>query len=718
MRDLMMRTLTLLLVVDIAVTPVSAAAAIQQEAPRRPPVAAKHPHRLEAHGHVRIDDYYWLRERDNPEVIAYLEAENEWTEAVMAHTKDLQDRLFEEIKGRIKQDDSSVPYLEDGYWYYSRTEEGKEYAIYCRKKDSLDAPEEIMLDVNELAAGHGFFAASGMRVSPRGDVLAFGADTVGRRFYTLRFKNLETGEFLTDEIPDVTNNLVWANDNQTVFYTKQHPETLRRYQVYRHRLGTDPAEDALVYEEPDETFSSAVFKTKSKRFLMIASFQTLSSEYRYIDAARPEDEWTVILPRERDHEYSVDHYGDHFYIRTNAGAKNFRLVRAPVDRPGRESWEDVIPHREDVLLEGIEIFRDHLVVMERKNGLMQLRVRRWDGTGEHYLQFDEPAYVAYVSGNPEFDTDLLRYVYSSMTTPWSTYDYNMDTRGQTLLKRDEVLGEFDPANYITERLRVRTHDGVNVPISLVYRRDKRREGPNPLLLYGYGSYGASMDATFSATRLSLLDRGFIYAIAHVRGGEELGRWWYEQGKLFHKKNTFTDFIAVAENLIREGYTSPNMLYAQGGSAGGLLVGAVANMRPDLFDGIVARVPWVDVVTTMLDPSIPLTTSEYDEWGDPNEPDYYHYMLSYSPYDNVNAQDYPNLLVTTGLHDSQVQYWEPAKWVAKLRALKTDDNRLLLKTNMEAGHGGASGRYRRYRETAFVYAFLLDLAGLAEEPPVP
>ncbi|MFQ6047693.1 MAG: S9 family peptidase, partial [Gemmatimonadales bacterium] len=510
----------------------------------------------------------------------------------------------------------------------------------------------------------------------------------------------------------------WANDNQPVFYTKQHPETLRRYQVYRHRLGTDPAEDALVYEEPDETFSSAVFKTKSKRFLMIASFQTLSSEYRYIDAARPEDEWTVILPRERDHEYSVDHYGDHFYIRTNAGAKNFRLVRAPVDRPGRESWEDVIPHREDVLLEGIEIFRDHLVVMERKNGLMQLRVRRWDGTGEHYLQFDEPAYVAYVSGNPEFDTDLLRYVYSSMTTPWSTYDYNMDTRGQTLLKRDEVLGEFDPANYITERLRVRTHDGVNVPISLVYRRDKRREGPNPLLLYGYGSYGASMDATFSATRLSLLDRGFIYAIAHVRGGEELGRWWYEQGKLFHKKNTFTDFIAVAENLIREGYTSPNMLYAQGGSAGGLLVGAVANMRPDLFDGIVARVPWVDVVTTMLDPSIPLTTSEYDEWGDPNEPDYYHYMLSYSPYDNVNAQDYPNLLVTTGLHDSQVQYWEPAKWVAKLRALKTDDNRLLLKTNMEAGHGGASGRYRRYRETAFVYAFLLDLAGLAEEPPVP
>ncbi len=680
-----------------------------------PPMAQRRPHRLEMHGDVRVDDYFWLRERENPEVIAYLEAENAWTQAVMAHTEGLQVQLFEEIKARIKQDDSSVPYLLDGYWYYTRYEDGKEYPIYCRKRGSLDAEEEIILDVNPLAEGHGFYAASGRQVSVNGEILAFAADTVGRRKYTILFKDLRTGEMLDDVLPMTTSNLTWANDNRTVFYTRQDPETLRWYRIYRHTLGTDPAQDERVYEEPDETFRTFVFRTKSRRYIMIGSSQTLATEYRYVDADRPDGTFTIILPREREHEYQVDHFGDYFYIRTNDQAENFRLVRAPVATPSREHWEEVIGHRDDVLFEDFDIFSDYLVVTERRNGLIELRVRPWNGEDEHYIDFDEPTYLAYTTTNLDFDTRLLRFGYTSLTTPTSTYDYDMASRERTLLKRTEVLGEFDPADYATERIYAWTHDGVRVPISLVYRRDLQHDGPNQLLLYAYGSYGFSMDARFSSPRLSLLDRGFIYAIAHIRGGSEMGRWWYEQGKLFHKRNTFTDFIAAADYLVREGYTSPDMLYAQGGSAGGLLMGAIANMRPDLFDGIVARVPWVDVVTTMLDASIPLTTSEYDEWGDPNDRNYYEYMLSYSPYDNVTAQDYPHMLVTTGLHDSQVQYWEPAKWVARLRALKTDDNRLLLKTNLEAGHGGASGRYRRYRETAFVYAFLLDLAGLA---PVP
>ena len=680
-----------------------------------PPVAERRPHKLEIHGDVRIDDYFWLRERENPEVIAYLEAENGWTEARMAHTQALQNRLFEEIKGRIKQDDSSVPYLLDGYWYYTRFEDGKEYPLYCRRAGSMDAPEEVMLDVNELAVGHGYFAVWGRAVSPNSRILAYAADSVGRRQFTIQFKDLRTGRRLDDLITSTTSNLTWANDNRTLFYSRQDPQTLRSYRIYRHILGTDPGEDVLVYEEEDETFNAFVFRTKSRRYIMIGSSQTLSNEYRYVDADHPDHDFTVILPRERGHEYRVEHHGDHFYLRTNADAKNFRLVRAPVATPGRDHWEEVIPHRDDVLLGSFEVFNDFLVVGERRDGLVQLRVRPWSGGSGHYIEFHEPAYLAYTTTNVDFDTDVLRFGYTSLSTPSSTYDYNMATRERTLLKRNTVLGGFDPSNYVTERLYVRTHDGVRVPISLVYRRDRRRDGPNPLLLYAYGSYGASMDATFSSPRLSLLDRGFVYAIAHIRGGSEMGRWWYEQGKLFHKRNTFTDFIAAADHLIREGYSSPEMLYAQGGSAGGLLMGAVANMRPDLFDGIVAQVPWVDVVTTMLDASIPLTTSEYDEWGDPNDERYYEYMLSYSPYDNVTAQNYPHMLVTTGLHDSQVQYWEPAKWVARLRATRTDDNRLLLKTNMEAGHGGASGRFRRYRETAFLYAFLLDLAGLA---PVP
>ena len=705
------RALLFATLVSFVLAPLAAA----QSRSSSPPVAPTKPHRLEMHGDVRIDPYYWLRERENPQVIAYLEAENAWTEQVMAHTAELQDRLFEEIKGRIKQDDATVPYQLNGYWYYTRYEDGKEYPIYCRKKGSLNAREQVMLDVNELAKGHGFMAVWGREVSPDGNILAYAADSVGRRFFTIRFKDLRTGRLLPDAIDSVTNNLVWANDNRTIFYLKQDPETLRWDRVYRHVLGTPTSQDVLVYTEQDDTYSSFVFRTASDRYIVVGSWHTLANEYRYVDADRPTEPLTLILPRERGHEHSVDHLGDYFYVRTNDDAENFRLVRAPVSNPAKPHWEEVIPHRTDVLLENFEIFRDHLVVEERKNGLVQVRVRRWNGQDDHYIPFDEPAYVASLLNNPEIDAKVIRFRYESPKTPETVYDYDPTTRERTLKKQEAVLGGFDSAKYAVERLAAKTHDGVDVPVSLVYRKDLRRAGTNPLLLYAYGSYGFSLDAGFSSARLSLIDRGFIYAIAHIRGGQELGRWWYEQGKLFHKRNTFTDFIAVADHLIREGYTSRDQLYAQGGSAGGLLMGAIANMRPDLFHGIVAEVPWVDVVTTMLDESIPLTTSEYDEWGDPNEKHYYDYMLSYSPYDNVAAKDYPNMLVTTGLHDSQVQYWEPAKWVAKLRATKTDANRLLLKTNMEAGHGGASGRYQRYKETAFVYAFLLDLAGLV---PIP
>ncbi len=678
---------------------------------RPPPMADRQPRELTIHGDTRQDDYFWLRERENPDVIAYLEAENAYTAAITAHTEELQETLFQEIRGRIKQDDSSVPYKEGTHFYYTRFEDGKEYPIFARRPGSMDAPEQIMLDGNVLAEGHGFFSIGGLDVTEDERLLAYGTDTQGRRFYTIRIKDLETGELLSDEIRDVTSNLVWANDNRTLFYARQDPETLRSYQIYRHVIGTDPAEDVLVYEEEDTEFGTFAFKTKSKAYLMIGSFQTLSTEFRYVDANAPEGEFTVVLPREPEHEYSVDHFGDHFYIHTNDSAQNFRLVRAPTQSPGREHWEELIPYRDDVLLQGIEVFRDHLVVNERKDGLRQLRIRRWDGTGDHYLDFGEPAYLAYVQVNPDMDSGVLRYGYMSMTTPSSVFDYDMETRQHTLLKQDEVLGGFSSDDYVTERRYATARDGVRVPVSLVYRKGIPLDGSSPLLLYAYGSYGASMDATFSASRLSLLDRGFVYAIAHVRGGQEMGRAWYEDGKLLKKKNTFTDFIDVAEFLVGEGYGDAERIFAQGGSAGGLLMGAVSNMRPDLWRGVVAQVPWVDVVTTMLDETIPLTTSEYDEWGDLNDPEYYEYMLSYSPYDNVEAKDYPNILVTTGLHDSQVQYWEPAKWVAKLRALKTDDNVLLLKTEMEAGHGGVSGRYRRYRETAFLYAFLLELAGV-------
>ncbi len=678
-----------------------------------PPIAEKIPEELEKHGQVRVDDYYWLKERENPEVIAYLEAENAYTEAMMKHTEPLQEKLFQEIVDRIKKDDASVPYQLGDYFYYQRYESGSEYPIYCRKKGSLEAEEEVVLDVNQLAEGHEFFSVRGLSASPDQNLIAYGTDTVGRRFYTLRFKNLATGEILADEIPDITGVNAWAEDNQTIFYVRQHPETLRWYRVYRHVLGTDPATDELIYEETDETYSTFVFKTKSKKYLMIASSQTLASEYRYLAADNPTGEFTVFQPRQRDHEYYVGHFDDHFYIRTNLEATNFRLVKTPETATEVANWQEVVPHRDDVLLQSFDLFNDYLVLSERSQGLNQLRVMSWDGSDDHYLDFGEPAYDADTFDNLRLDTEVLRYRYTSLTTPESVFDYNMRTREKTLLKEQEILGDFDRENYVTERLQVPARDGKQVPLSIVYRKGLAKDGSHPLLLYGYGSYGANIDPGFRSHRLSLLDRGFVFAIAHVRGSQTLGRPWYEDGKLFNKKNTFTDFIDAGEFLVAEGYTSKDKLFAEGRSAGGLLMGAVTVMRPDLWKGIIAGVPFVDVVTTMLEPDIPLTTSEYDEWGDPNDKEYFEYMLSYSPYDQTKSAAYPNLLVTTGLHDSQVQYWEPAKWVAKLRQVNTGENLVLLETNMEAGHGGATGRFKRHKETALNYAFMFDLAGISE-----
>ena len=675
-----------------------------------PPFAKRIPHSLERLGHVRVDEYYWLRDRDNPEVLAYLHAENEYATALRSHTSALERLLFEEIKGRIQPTDLSVPFRLKDYLYYIRYEEGREYALYCRKKGSLTGPEEVMVDGNMLAQGHDYFSLSNWKISPGQDILAYAIDTQGRRIYSIGFKNLTTGETVGEILPSATGNMEWGNDNRTLLYARQDPRTLRSFQIFRHRLGTDPKLDTLVYEEADDTFSVHISKTKSQRYLLIESHQTITSECRYVHADTPEKEFQVFQARERGHEYDVDHIGDHFWIRTNEQAKNFRLMKTPLNSTHKSQWQEVIPHRPDVFFEGFELFQNYLVTEERKQGLIHFRILSNRDGKEHELDFGEPAYLATLGDNCEVDTPYLRFGYTSMTTPMTIYDYHMETREKILLKQETVLGGFHISHYQTERLMAPTSDGQLIPISLVYRKGFTRNGTHSLLLYGYGSYGASMDASFSPPRLSLLDRGFVYALAHIRGGEELGRQWYEEGKLLQKKNTFTDFIACAEFLIQQGYTAPRQLFAMGGSAGGLLMGAIINMRPGLFHGVVAQVPFVDVVTTMLDPNVPLTTGEYDEWGDPNQQQFYDYMLSYSPYDNLESKSYPHLLVTSGFHDSQVQYWEPTKWVAKLRALKTDNQRLLLKTNMEAGHSGASGRYKRYEETAMIYAFLLDLAG--------
>ena len=673
------------------------------------------------HGDTRVDNYYWMRLSDEQksaqtydehtqEVVDYINLENEYTQGSLSHTKKFQDHLFNEIIGRIKKDDETVPYLKNGYYYYSRYEEKKEYAIYCRKKGFLDAEEEVMLDGNELAEGYDYFAVGGMSVSPDNNWLAYGIDTLSRRFYTIYFKNLSTGNILEQVVPNTTGNIAWANDNKTVFYTLKNKITLLSEKIYRHKIGSDPVKDVLVYKEDDIEYYTGVYRSKSGKYIIIWNGSTLVSDYHILSADNPDGYFVNFTPRGTEHEYSITHYQDKFYIVTNWEAKNNRLMETSEDATDLSNWKEVISHRNDVHLLNIEIFDNHLVINERKDGLRSLRVINQSSGKDHYIDFGEKAFTAWISTNREFNTNILRYGYSSMVTPSSTYDYNMDTGEKTLMKQNEVVGGYDSDRYYSERLYAKARDGKKIPISLVYRKDLKTEVPQSLLLYAYGSYGSTNDPYFSSTRLSLLDRGFIYAIAHIRGSQIYGRQSYDDGKLLNKKNTFFDFIDAGKYLIDNSFTDSEQLFCSGGSAGGLLIGAVVNMEPSLWKGAIAGVPFVDVITTMLDPSIPLTSNEWDEWGDPREKEYYDYMLSYSPYDQVVDREYPNLLVTSGFFDSQVQYFEPLKWVAKLRDHWQGENKLFLHMNMDAGHGGKSGRFRRYRESALEYAFLLDLAG--------
>ena len=689
-----------------------------------PPVAEKILHEFKESGGSRVDNYYWMKLSDEQKnattkdeqtqkVLNYLNAENDYLKAKMKDSEGLQEKIYTEIIGRIKQTDESVPYQDNGYWYYTRYEEGQEYPIYCRKVGSLQGKEEVMLNVNDMAKGHDYFQVTGLSVSEDNTILAYGVDTVSRRRYTIHFKNLKTGAKTDTPIPNTEGQVTWANDNKTIFYSKKDSVTLRSNRIFKHKLGADPSKDQLIFEEMDETFYTGVYKTKYNKYIIIWSGSTLTNYYQTVDANSPDGKFKEFSPRERGLEYSIDHYGDKFYVVTNLDAKNFKLMETAVTKTSKENWKEKIAHRNDTLLQGIEIFKDYLVLSERANANSLMQIIDQKTGAKHYLDFGEPAYTVFPSINLDFNTELLRYGYTSLTTPSSTFDYNMKTRERKLLKQQEIVGGYNPQDYQTERAWATAKDGTRVPLSMVYKKGIKKDGNNPTLLYAYGSYGASTDPTFSITRLSLLDRGFIYAIAHIRGGQEMGRQWYEDGKLFKKKNTFTDYIDCAEFLIEDGYTKADKLFAMGGSAGGLLMGAVVNMRPDLFKGVVAKVPFVDVISTMMDESIPLTTGEFDEWGNPKNPEYYMYMLDYSPYDQVKPQAYPNMLVTTGLHDSQVQYWEPAKWVAKLRELKTDDNTLLLRTNMETGHGGTTGRFKVYKETAQEYAFMLNLAGIKE-----
>jgi len=668
---------------------------------------------LISHNDIRIDEFYWLKDRENPDVIKYLDDENNYYESKTAHTKDFQNSLFEEMKSRIKEDDSSVPYKYNGYWYITKYENGKDYPVYTRKKESLEAQEELLFDCNEMAKGHSYFRLVGINISLDNNLAAFATDTIGRRQYTLQVKDLKSDKILNDKVTNCTGASTWANDNKTLFYTLKNKTTLRPEAIYKHTLGATAASDVLVFEEKDDTFGVGIYKSKSKKYLIISSISTLSTEYQILDANIPNDSFKVFQSRTKGLEYSISHYEDSFYVLSNAdNAQNFKLSKTSEKNTEKKFWKDIIPHRNNVLLEGIDIFKNYLVISERKNGLNQIKIRRWDNADSYYLPFESETYTAYTTTNLDFDTDTLRYGYQSMTTPSSIMDFNMLTKEKTQKKEQEVLGgKFKKENYVSERLWATATDGTKIPISLVRHKDTPKNPNTPLLLYAYGSYGATIDPYFSTVRLSLLDRGFIYAIAHVRGGQYLGRKWYEDGKLLKKKNTFTDFIDCSKYLIENKYTSAKHHYAMGGSAGGLLMGAVINMAPDQFNGVVAAVPFVDVITTMLDDSIPLTTGEYDEWGNPNDKTYYEYMKSYSPYDNIKNQQYPNLLITAGLHDSQVQYWEPAKWIARLRKQSDNTSDLFLKTNMEAGHGGSSGRFESLKEVASEYAFLLDLEAI-------
>lgn len=684
----------------------------------KPPVATQKQHLHKAHGDVRIDPYYWMNDYfkkgpDSTKVVEYLQAENNYHDAMMADTEKFQEALYSEMRARIKEQDESVPYFKNGYFYYTRQVEGKDYYLFCRKRGTMEAKEEVLLDVNKMAEGHTYFSVSGISVSPDNKWIAYGVDKVSRRQYQIFIKNIDTEMILEDVITNTEGDPTWANDNQTIFYTAKHPVTLLSERIMRHKLGTNEQQDVEVYKETDPANYIGIGKSKSDKYLFIYSQQTLSTEIKYLDANTPDQPFKIFQPRMKEVLYSVDHAGDLFYIRTNLDAKNFRIMTATEDKTQAKDWKEFVMHYPDVFIGGMQVFKNFMAISERKDGLTRIHVIRFENNIGHYLSFDEPAYLASLAYNPGYDTDMLRFNYTSLTTPNSVYDYNMNTKTKTLLKQQVVVGDFDPNRYVTERIFATAADGTKIPMSIVYRKGFTKDGTRPLLLYGYGSYGANMDATFSSVRLSLLDRGFAFVIAHIRGGQEMGRYWYEDGKMMKKKNTFTDFVDCAKHLVQEKYTSPAHLYAMGGSAGGLLMGAVVNLAPEMFNGIVAQVPFVDVVTTMSDPTIPLTTNEYDEWGNPENKEHYFYMKSYSPYDNVEKKAYPNMLITTGLHDSQVQYFEPAKWVARLRAYKTDNNKILFHTDLEAGHGGASGRFKSLKDRAREYAFILKLEGIKQ-----
>lgn len=675
-----------------------------------PPSPKKKPKNLKKFDSIRVDNYYWLKNRNDPDVIKYLEKENDYYEKKTSHTKEFQDKIFKEIKNRIKEDDKSVPYFLNGYWYITKFKKDKDYPIYVRKKETLDSKEQILFDCNFLAKNYDFFNLSNIKISPDNKLAAYSIDTVSRRLYTIKIKNLETGKFLNDCIDNTSGNFAWGNDNTTLFYTNRDSETLRNDKIYKHVLGTNSKDDELVFHEKDNTFYTNVSKSKSNKFIVISSYSTLTSEFQFLNADNPHDDFKLFSKRKRGLEYSINHFENYFYIITNTdNSKNYKLMKTSVKNTDYNNWINVIDHRKDVLIEGIDVFKNYLVVSERSNGLNRINIKKWDDSEDYYLDFNCETYSAYTTNNIDFNTNILRYGFNSLTDPPCVIDFNMETKEKTIRKQQQVLDpDFNKDNYISERIWSKSEDGTDVPISLVYKKGLQKNSKNPLLLYGYGSYGNTIDPYFSISRLSLLNRGFVFAIAHVRGSEYMGREWYENGKLLNKKNTFRDFISCTKYLISQGYTNSKQSYAYGGSAGGLLMGSVINLAPELYNGVISAVPFVDVVTTMLDESIPLTTGEYDEWGNPNEKEYYNYILSYSPYDNVSQINYPNLLVTTGLYDSQVQYWEPAKWVAKLRELKKDNNLLLLNTNMSSGHGGASGRFEALKEVAKEYAFLFDL----------
>ena len=682
-----------------------------------PPRAQKIDHFMSIHGDERNDEYYWLRDdtRQNKAVLDYLNAENEFTAGQLSHTTELQEQLFEEMTARLEPNVESIPVFDNGYWYWSKYEEGKDYPIYIRQKGSLEAPQEVLLDENKRAEGHEFYSLAAMKISTNDQLMAIAEDIISRRQYKIRIMNLDTGKFYPEVIENTSGQIVWANDNKTLFYVRKHPTTLLPYQVFRHELGTSPDQDQLIYEEKDTTFYTGIFKTRSDNLIGIGVSSTMSSEYRFVSADKPSDAFDVFLPREADHSYSVDHIGDYFYVKSDYEALNERIWQVADDKVGtKDHWQELVGHRDDTLIQSFELFNDYMVVNERLNGVEKLRIRNYAGELLDEVGFNDAAYDVWFSNNPDPDSRVFRYGYSSMNTPDSVYEYHVDEKASELKKQDKVIGDFNPDQYKSERIMVDARDGKKIPVSIVYRKDRfKKDGTNALLNYAYGSYGSTVDPYFSISRLSLLDRGMVYAISHIRGSKMLGRAWYEDGKKLTKMNTFTDFNDATKALVKRGYGNSKKVYAVGGSAGGLLMGSVINMEPELYHGVIAAVPFVDVVTTMLDESIPLTTGEFDEWGNPKDKAYYDYMLAYSPYDQVKAQNYPHLLVTTGLHDSQVQYWEPAKWVAKLRDMKTDNNRLLLDTDMEVGHGGKSGRYKSYLDRAKQYAFLLDLANAEE-----